>query len=365
MLLGPLLPILAERSLLSDSLAGYLVTSQFLGSLIGTVSSGFVVARRGLKGTLIVGLGLMACGAAMLRSGSYIWVALAALIYGVGIGATVPTANLLVAQCSESDRPASLNLLNFFWSAGAVACPFLLALFGHYGRTGVFLILLAGWLVLMMLVVAVTPLPKVDAKAATEYSLTRSTSGVQTPTIFVLCGLFFLYVGTETAFGAWLASYTKRTIVGADGAWMTVSAYFYAAILAGRLAAAANFFRVPESARARAGSALAAFSVIALFYARTLTSLVLAILLIGVGMSTLYPTAISIASTRLGGSASRVMGYLFALSTIGGAIVPWLVGYVSTRFGGLHVALLVPFIGSCVVAVLFWIIPSRNTQIES
>ena len=43
------------------------------------------------------------------------------------MGLAVPAANLLVAEVNPGRRSATLNLLNFCWSAGAVACPFLVA----------------------------------------------------------------------------------------------------------------------------------------------------------------------------------------------------------------------------------------------
>jgi fucose permease len=48
------------------------------------------------------------------------------------------------------------------------------------------------------------------------------------------------------------------------------------------------------------------------------------------------------------------MGILFALSTLGGATIPWLVGYVSTSFGGLRTALIVPLAGCVIITALYW-----------
>jgi fucose permease len=51
---------------------------------------------------------------------------------------------------------------------------------------------------------------------------------------------------------------------------------------------------------------------------------------------------------------------MFALSSLGGATVPWLVGALSSRFGSLRVGLTVPLLG-CVV-MLFLYLKNRHSQ---
>ncbi len=172
--------------------------------------------------------------------------------------------------------------------------------------------------------------------------------------LLIFGALFFVYVGTESALGAWLASYAKRSIGVQGGGWITVPAYFYAALLFGRLAAPWSLKRISDVTQARLGAVLAAASVALLLYSQTLTGIVASALLIGFGLATLYPIAIGLASSALGAAAPRVIGIFFALSTLGGACIPWLVGYVSTRIGGLRIALLVPLAGCVTLAALFW-----------
>lgn len=70
-MLGPLLPLLAAKWNLSDSQAGYLITAQFIGSLLGTISSSMVLSRLGFRTAMIAGQLLMAVGAATLLSNSF------------------------------------------------------------------------------------------------------------------------------------------------------------------------------------------------------------------------------------------------------------------------------------------------------
>ena len=86
--------------------------------------------------------------------------------------------------------------------------------------------------------------------------------------------------------------------------------------------------------------------------------------LIGFGLSTLYPIAIGFFSASFGAVASRIGGTLFSIATLGGAIVPWLVGFVSTHSGSLRSALLVPLLGCLAIAWFYWIPDLQKREAE-
>ena len=304
---------------------------------------------------MVAGLAMMGIGTATLLSGSYVWGIASVVCYGIGIGLTVPTANLVVARASRLHSSSSLNLLNFFWSAGAVACPFLLAAFQSRGQVHSFLFGVAGLFGLLIIGLLTVPLdlPDVGHDLASPQNETFRQA-LRSPIAFVLGALFFVYVGTESAFGAWLASYAKRIIASQGQTWVTVPSYFYGALLIGRLAAPLTLRRLSGPTQARGGAMLAVAGATALLISHSLSGAILSSLLIGLGFSSLYPIAIGMMSSSFGAGAPRIASVLFALSTLGGAVVPWLVGYASTESGSLRTALLVPFLGCCITAALFW-----------
>jgi fucose permease len=48
----------------------------------------------------------------------------------------------------------------------------------------------------------------------------------------------------------------------------------------------------------------------------------------------------------------RVSGFIFAMGTLGGAVLPWIVGTISTRTGSLRWGFIVPLLGT--IAMLFF-----------
>src|ERR1700704_6032051 len=156
-LLGPMLPILSAKWSLNYGQAGSLFTAQFVASTFGVLLSGVLVSRLGFRFAINAGLLAMAVAVAMLPLSSYFPGLACIALYGAGLGLAVPAANLLVAEVNPSRRSAALNLLNFCWSTGAVACPFLVAAAAKSHRVPLFLGAVAGFALLMALGIALMP----------------------------------------------------------------------------------------------------------------------------------------------------------------------------------------------------------------
>ena len=76
--------------------------------------------------------------------------------------------------------------------------------------------------------------------------------------------------------------------------------------------------------------------------------------LAGLGLAPVYPITIAMLTKECGAAASRISGLLFALAGLGGAIMPWIVGVVSTQFGDLKRGLLVPLFSAGIMIVLYF-----------
>jgi FHS family glucose/mannose:H+ symporter-like MFS transporter len=353
-MLGPLLPLLAAKWSLDDSQAGYLITAQFIGSLLGTISSSVVLSRLGFRAAMIAGQLLMALGAATLLWNSFALGAASFFCCGFGIGLTIPTGNLAVAENAGRGRSSTLNLLNFCWSVGALSFPVLLAAVQKAYRPEYFLRTIAGMLLLLVLVVAMIPgemsgPPQSEPSSSGKLSLSKY---LRNPAAIMIGTLFFVYVGTESAIGAWLASYAKRAGDTAV-AWITVPSFFYGALLLGRALAPVTLRRINDATQACLGVLLGTTACVLLILSHSTSGIATCAFLAGLGFSTLYPIAISFLSAAFGTEARRIGGVMFALSTLGGASVPWLVGFASTELNSLRSALTIPLAGCLIMLLLF------------
>lgn len=352
-LLSPLLPTLSARWSLDYAQAGALFTAQFLASTAAVSLSGLLVARYGFRFAINAGLLVIAASTAALLAGSRS-VGIACIAgYGAGSGLAVPAANLLVAELNPKRRSSALNVLNFAWSAGAIACPFLVAAAEKAHRL---VALMAGIAAFCCLVaIGITSLPRESFEFGATATPDKKKAAVNWPqhSVLVLSALFFLYVGTENAFGGWLASYSiGLKTMPASMAVMTPS-FFYASLTAGRLCAPLLLRILSEVRLAQFGLLLSCAGMAGSLQSRGLMAIAVSACAAGFGLSSVYPITISLLSREFGPAASRVASVAFTMSNLGGACLPWLVGIFSTQLGTIRSGLVIPLIGSAVMYLLY------------
>jgi fucose permease len=77
--------------------------------------------------------------------------------------------------------------------------------------------------------------------------------------------------------------------------------------------------------------------------------IVVGAVLAGLGLASIFPISVSLFPNWFGSSARTASGAIFSSGNIGGAVVPWVVGAVSTRFDNLRVGFFVPLAGVIVM----------------
>ena len=361
-LLGPMLPTLSARWSLNYSQAGALFTVQYLASTCAVGISGVIAARWGFRFAIKTGLLLMAAGIALLLVGPRMLGILCIGAYGGGLGLAVPAANLLVAAANPGRRSATLNLLNFFWSAGAVSCPFLVAVAAKSHQTPLFLAFVSGFSLLVAIGIAIMPAHIVEpaGPSSTDISfpalvrtkiipLIRERLGV----FLVLAALFFLYVGAENGFGGWVATYAKSLGNLSPAMSLMTPSFFYAAMMLGRWIAPLLLRKIGEIRLAQAGLLLACAGTLGLVFSYGLGGVVASACATGFGLSSVYPITISLLSRGFGSASSGIGSLMFVLSNIGGGLLPWIAGISSTRFGTLKAGIFVPLLGCAAMYALY------------
>jgi FHS family glucose/mannose:H+ symporter-like MFS transporter len=353
-LLGPMLPTLSARWSLNYSQAGALFTAQYLASTLAVALSGVLVSRWGFRFAIKAGLLLMSAGVALLLAGPRTMGILCIGAYGGGLGLAVPAANLLVAEMNPGRRSATLNLLNFCWSAGAVACPFLVAAAAKSRQIPLFLAAVAGFALLVAIGIAAMPAYIVEPSATKGAGQNKGVA-VQWKhgAVLILGALFFLYVGIENGFGGWVASYAKSLGNLTPALALMTPSFFYAALMLGRWLAPLLLRMTDEIRLVQAGLLVACAGMAGLVLSHGLRGVVVSAGVAGLGLSYVYPITISLLSREFGPASSRIGSFMFTMSNIGGGLLPWLVGVSSNHFGTLKAGLAVPLIGCAAMYGLY------------
>ena len=371
-LLGPLLPMLSAKWSLNYTQAGSLFTVQFLSSTVGVALSGFCVSRWGFRFAIKVGLLAMAVGVAELPYSSRFLGSACIGLYGLGFGVAVPAANLLVAEVHQFHRSAALNLLNFSWSVGAVACPFLVAAAARTHHVPALLAAFAGFLFLVAVGIAAMPAHIVEPRArgrngaqgvtsvdsaTSDSDASWRSSSWRSNSVVLLASLFFLYVGVENSFGGWIASYAKSIGTLSLSLALMSSSFFYSTLMVGRWLASVVLKKVEEVTLARAGLSMACAGMMCLLLSHASLGVSAGASVTGLGLASVYPITISLLSREFGDASSQMGSIMFTMANLGGAFMPWLVGFFSNRFGSVRAGMVVPLIAGgamCTLYLLNW-----------
>jgi MFS transporter, FHS family, glucose/mannose:H+ symporter len=350
-LLGPLMPELSAKWNLNDAQAGALFTAQFAAATFGTLLTGQISARLGYIRSLAAAYALMAFGVTALGFAAWRIGVVSIMAYGFALGVAIPITNLLISDLNPTQRAAALNRLNVAWGLGAVSAPILIKSIGQTNLRGLLIAFAA-----LLIVVAVWCF-QIDSLTSGEGSTTTTAPRVKSsvwssPLVPLYCALAFLYVGTENAIAGWIASYAQRIDLSQNALWALTPSVFWAALLLGRLAAPAILRRLSESRLILLGLGGAVVGVAILLMAHTLSGLFLGAAIAGLGLAPVFPTVIALFTQAFGASSSRVSGLFFALGGFGGATVPWIVGLLSTSFGGLRAGLVFPLVAALIMIAL-------------
>ena len=350
-LLGPMLPTLSARWSLNYSQAGSFFPVQYVASTCAVAFSGVLASWRGYRFAMKAGLLLIAMGLAFLLAGPKWCTALCIAANGVGLGLAVPAANMMVAAVNPARRSAALNLLNFFWSTGAVTCPFLVAVATKTQHIPLLLLSVAGFSFTVAIGIALMGSGIVEPAAALDKGPVLPLIRANVHLFSILALLFFLYVGVENAFGQWMASYVNSLGILTLATALATPFFFYASLTIGRLLAPALFRIFTEIRLVQIGLLLACAGMAGLIFSHALPGVIASACAAGFGLSYVYPITISLLSREF--VSPRIGSLMFVLSNIGGGLLPWIVGISSTRFGTLKAGLFVPLLGCAMMYVLY------------
>ena len=329
---GPLLPAIRGEISMSYLQAGMIASGQFLG-MIFTVPLGGHVADRFGKKPFLLGSGLLfvlgLLGYAI--SGSFPALLASCALTGIGSGGYEVGINALQADHVEAESGRAMNLLHFFFGIGAVAGPFLatFALQTRFGWRGTF----AAAALLPMIVSAVllpqrlprAPVPPPD----TSRGLYRGR------TLWMFGGVLALYAGVEGSLSIWISSFWEHLPNTGYLAPSLTPVLFWLALTAGRLLCGKLTDRmglVRFVVFASGGTLL--FSLIWGLFPTSVVTLG-AVFVLGFFLAGIFPTAIAHVTGLFPGHSGKVTAFLTVFSSVGGFVLPSLLGRIadSTSIG--------------------------------
>jgi len=340
-----------------------LVQFCFFGAyFLVSLPSGAIVKKLGYQKGIVLGLVIAAVGclcfypAAAMHS--YPVFLLALFILASGITLLQVSANPYVSMLGDAKTASSrLTMTQAFNSLGTTVAPFFGAflILNHAAESmsaqasaeAVQLpyVMLATMLLVLAAIFAWLKLPNLSVIDEVERKEVNTESGSAWQYSHLILGAvgIFVYVGAEVSIGSFLVSFfAEPTIAGLDeSAAAQYIAYYWGGAMVGRFIGAAVMQKIDAGKLLSFNAIIAcALILIAVFLSGTLA--MVAILLVGLCNSIMFPTIFSLAINGLGKHTSQGSGIL-CLAIVGGAIVPLIQGVMADSVG-IQLSFLLPIL---------------------
>jgi len=341
-LLGCILPALSAAWHLSDSHSGFFFTAQFAGS-----STGALLMQSDLNKSIVRGYLLLIAGAIAFAFCHGHFAPLFMFCFGLGLGSSMTATSMLFGRMYTTSRGASLSLLNAFWGLGAVLCPLLATAWERFHSSDSIYLGLA--------LAAVAPLIVVGfhsryLSGLRDEVLVLSERQCKVSLLIPLAIFAFLYVGVESSISGWMMTYIHRLPLSSGLYAPIATSLFWIALLIGRSVAPIMLKKISESGLLTFTLCVLLVSNVMLLLSYTPVMSLTSATLAGLMLAPIFPLCLSnVLAIARGPSESR---WVFAISGLGGAVLPWITGQIATLRGSLRVGLVVPLVASCIMLFL-------------
>jgi fucose permease len=329
-----------------------------MGILTATILIGPVLDKVGAKPALAVALALIVVAMAIMPSlTSYMAIAAAALVYGLGGGILNTATNALISDLSASGRGVALNLLGFSFSLGAVTAPLLMSLAAKSPSFPSVLRVLA--IAPAIIFVAILAL-RFPAPAHTGTPLRSLLRVLNHPLVWLFGALLFFESGNENCMFVWAGKVVGDVLHVAAGRADLALVGLSVALGVGRLLAVLSLEWLGSRNLLLLSTAIIIAGVIVALVHETFGSMAAGFAIIGLGMSTVFPTALGLAGDCFPDQTGTVFGAVMALALVGGATGPMVGGWAASSSP--TKVLLVPLTAGVAVAILTLIVSARRPR---
>ena len=327
----PLMPSIISHFGLSLAAAGLAFPARSFGSLLGSMFSGVASDLFGRKPLLVVSALLQAGGLTLAAfAGYWLLFLLGFVIMGVSQGAVSTIINALTSDLRQDDRARAFNVLHGIYSVGAALSPLLIALVLRWGQDWrvIFLGASAIW-VFYGVSASWVDYPEQSGSVAKRQLL--SVAFLKDRLALALFAVACIYNGVAWVLLGWVNMYLQDG--GGVAPFLATSkiSLLYVGLTTGRFVCAAVAERIGYGNSIRILSVGAAISLLLVILGGHPLLIVFGVIMSGLFLSGLYPTALAFANNLFPALAGTVVATMSLAMNLGTMLPPWWTGIIAEK----------------------------------
>lgn len=326
--LGAILPSLSSQYQLSYSVQGSLLSFHQIGNLLAVYLAGFLPFAIGRKRSTLIGASGIILGLVLMTLyGNPFYLMFAFALTGVGRGTLSNMTNVVVGQ-SAGNKAGGLNLLHASFAVGAFVSPLIAMAAGDSAWRWPCWIISA----LMLLALILLSGSRLSNERGRKGSDDAGKGFLKDRDFWLNTMIMFFYLCAEASLTGWLVTYFQDSGMLPASIAASVQSLLWVMILIGRLVCASISNRMDKSKLILIlGLVMTAFFALMVFSGSPVLAVV-GVFGVGVSMSGIYPTTLSTMPGRYN-SSTVATGTCIAVATVGGIIMPMVIGAVAERTG--------------------------------
>ncbi|HHV93721.1 MAG TPA: MFS transporter [Firmicutes bacterium] len=354
-IMGPVMPVIIQEYGLTLAAAGVVFTSQGVGRLVSVFLTGSWSDRVGRKPAVLLGALLTSAGAALYGvSSSWPGQIAGAALFGSGLGMLDGISNVLISDLYAEKRGLALSRLHVFFGVGSLVGPLVAAFF---------LDVVGSWRLLFMFAALfsagyfaaaarqVYPAPAAGRDVRREEFKAGHRRIIASKEVWMLAGIMFTYNGVGHTIMGWVNTYLSNELAASLFSASLILTLYSVGITAGRMFWGSISERIGYSATLLVCS-LGGFLFVTIgTLVENLWRIGTSLALTGVFLAAIFPTAVACGTSLFPQLIGTVSGYLITAASLGGMLVPFVVGAFSDLVGLRFGMLAAPLMGAVQVTL--------------
>jgi TsgA-like MFS transporter len=342
---------IAGKYLVDTSIIGYIFAVGIVGGGIAALSSGFLLETIGERKMIFLGIiTAVVAGVAITISNYLVIFALGMFLSGLSSWFLLAVGNHLIVQSFHgAKRSSQLNLLNFFFSIGALVTPTLASFMLENGIPWEFVFL--------------TPFIPLGFLAMLAYSSTFNTSKEQeAPSSIVhqdsprekwnrnnyLTGTALgLYCMLEISYTSWIVVHLRENLAVDIVAASLVLTVFYICQAAGRFIAGFIVRQVSLPIYIICCAFIGLIAAFFIIFSNSYITVFYLTILLGLGVASLYPCILSYGTLQVRYACPRIMTFFLTSGLVGNVL-----GMVLTSFLKQHLGVVACIVTTTITSAL-------------